>query len=431
MPLPVIPLFLGLLGLQGVSTRREKKTLMEREAERIRVLNNLDIGLDNLGGSNEFDAIKVDAMLRQEQTALGLMKSLDPEQQKIGAAMLARLDTAVRGEIQQNETEARADDVRREEAEIAAAGVLLTGDARRRAEDLKIREQLDDSLQPFMLAQTNYEKVINLLENDDHLASLAGLTAFVQSIDNSVVREGELIKYQGANGLVARIVTMMNKAAGEDFDEKTKQSVRNAAAALINAEKSRATIITNSYQARAVAFRMNVERVMSGVDRTLFSPIQIDFEAQALRNAEADAIENQFNAQPDEFVRQTGEVAGVDIPGTSKRLSINPTSNINNRLVIPFLQLVDSIGRGLRGAELFEKKDGTLWIKERNGKMRRVNNQDYINLSNFDQGGQSDAVQLTPSIQRRQRAERVRQAREEFGPGVFQSGGLFDREGEQ
>ena len=400
MPFPAFFLLAAALGgREAIINRRNRNQLLDDEAERQDSINAIDIGLSAATtGTNRFDAAQIKVMQTQTQTAIGMLRSKDPKLQSIGANMLQDLDSAVRGNIQQNETEFRADEVRAQDEEIAAAGLGLAANEARFERELVMNKQLNDELKGFGTAKLAFDKVNNLLDNDDQLASLAGITAFVQSIDDSVVREAELLKYQGANGFITQLVNIVNKSEGRDFDPATKQSIRNASAALLNSEKTRATAITNSYQDRAVGFGLNADRVMSGVDENLFTPIQIDKTAQLAAQAQADTVEQAFAADPDQFVEQTGELIGFDIPGTDKRLTINPAANITSRLVEPFLSMTAAIGRTLRGAKLLRKNDGSLWIQEADGSMSRVTNQDFSDLKNQVQ---HEAVQLPPDLQRR------------------------------
>ncbi len=220
MPFPAFFLLAGALGaFEGISRRREKGQLLDLEAERQATINSISVGVETMGASNMFDARQIEAMQKQEQTAQALMRSTDPAQQRAGATMMQSIATAVRANIQQNETEARADVEMRKDAEIAAAGLGLAANEKRTERGITMSEQLAQELKAFDDTTRSYAKVMNLLDNNDQLSSLAGLTAFVQAIDNSVVREGELLKYQGANGIITQIVNLVNKSAGADFEE--------------------------------------------------------------------------------------------------------------------------------------------------------------------------------------------------------------------
>ncbi len=405
MPFPAFFVLAAALGTrEHIREKRTGRRMLDAEADRLDAINNIDLGISVMGGENQFDAQQIEAMNRQFQTAQGMLRSQDPKLQSIGANMLQDLDSAVRGNIQQNENESRADLIREQDQEIAATGLGLADNERRFERELKMNTQLNQELQSFQTAQLSHAKVSNLLDNDDQLASLAGLTAFVQAIDNSVVREGELLKYQGANGFITQIVNLINKSEGKDFDPATKQSIRNAAAALVNAEKSRAVAITNSYQDRAVSFGLSPDRVLSGVDESLFTPMPIDKTAQIEAEAQADLAEQALIVRPETFTEKTGETFGFDIPG-DKRVTFNPGDNITNRLVKPFLQMTAAIGRTLRGAKLLQKNDGSLWIQEADGSLSRVTNRDFNDLQQqLDTGG----VQLPPDLQRRVDAGELR-----------------------
>lgn len=434
MPFPAFFLLAGALGArEGILNRREKGRLLDLEAERQDTINSIDLGIDAIGGSNQFDARQIEVMQRQFQTAQGMLRSKDPNLQAIGANMLQDLDSAVRGNIQQNETEARADFVRLQDQEVLAAGLGKADNEKRFERELAMNRQLNTELKSFTDAQVSFDKVNNLLDNDDQLASLAGLTAFVQAIDNSVVREGELLKYQGANGTITQIVNLVNKSEGRDFDPATKQSIRNASAALINAEKSRAIAITNSYQDRAISFALDPTRVLSGVDEKLFTRLQIDRTAQEAAEAQADAAEAaqqtfvEFSeAGEPGFVRQAFEAVGLEGPD----LGVAASASLDKAL-----QTWQATGRALRGATLHvDPASGEMWERDKDGNWRRISGtpdqQRQAELLRLRSGG----AQLTPEAQRRVdeiEAEESRERRRQRAPGLFQEGGFFDRRREQ
>lgn len=413
MPFPAFFLLAAALGgRESIVNRREKGRLLDLEAERQDSINNIDLGIDVMGASNRFDARQIEAMQRQFVTAQGMLRSQDPKLQAIGANMMQDIDSAVRGNIQQNETEARADFVRLQDQEVLSAGLGKADNEKRFERELKMNGQLNTELRAFTTARLSHAKVMNLLDNDDQLASLAGLTAFVQAIDNSVVREGELIKYQGANGFITQIVNLVNKSEGRDFDEATKQSIRNAAGALINAEKSRAIAITNSYQDRAQSFGLSAERVMSGVDENLFTPIQIDRSAQELAEQQADAAE----AAQEQFVT-------FDDPSRVFDLGQGIASAADAAV-----QAWQGTGRALRGATLhIDPNTGEIWEKAADGSWTRIEGTPgQRRKAEIERIGAS-TVKLSPEI--RKRLEQIDQNRvpRVRPPGLFQEGGFFDR----
>lgn len=350
MPFPAFFLLAAALGGRDiVRGERGRRRTLELEAERQNEINNIDLGLETAGVENEFDARQVEMFQRQQRTAQALLGSKDPRQQALGANMIADLDSAARQFVQQNETEFRGDKVRREEAEVAAAGVGKAANERRLAQELTMQTQLNNDLKGWNDAAVTFGKVMNLLDQDDQLASLAGLTAFVQGIDNSVVREGELIKYQGANGLIIRFVNLINKAEGKDFDENTKISIRNAAAALVNSEKARAEAITNSYQARALMSGLRPDVVLAGVDKTLFTPVIIDKEAQLARQAEIDAAQ--------------AAAEGVELEEVAPSLS----SRIISPVISGSQDVLADVRRNLTGAKLLRGQNGELFEEKRDG----------------------------------------------------------------
>jgi len=369
MPFPAFFLLAGALGArEGIINRRDKRQLLDREAERQDAINRIDLGIDVMGVSNQFDARQVEAMNRQFTTAQGMLRSKDPKLQAIGANMLQDIDSAVRGNIQQNENEARADFIRLQDQEVAAAGLGKDDNEKRLERELTMNKQLNDELKPFGESQLLFSKVNKLLDNDDQLASLAGLTAFVQSIDNSVVRQAELLKYQGANGLITQLVNIVNKNEGRDFDPATKQSIRNASAAIINAEKGRATAITNSFQDRAQSFGLSAERVLSGVDENLFTPILIEQTAQEAIEEQADRAE----AAQQTFV-EFSEAGDQGVLSSVGKFTFGGLGEGSAILADKALQAWQDAGRALRGATLhIDPATGEIWEQDAQGKWTRI-----------------------------------------------------------
>ncbi len=361
MPFPLFfAIAAGLGARESFLNKRRKDEMLDAEAERQDEINNIDVGIDSMGVGNQFDARQIEAMNKQFQTAQGMLRSQDSKLQALGANMIADFDTAVRGNIQQNETEARADKVRQQDQEVVQAGIMLASNEARFARELVMNKQLNDELKSYTVAKVSYDKVINLLDNNDQLASLSGLTAFVQSIDNSVVREGELLKYQGANGLITQLVNIVNKTSGKDFDEVTKISIRNASAAILNAEKTRATAITNSFQDRAIGFSLDPERVLSGVDQTLFTPMQINKDALEIAQQEGQAAEDAMSQ-------------GLLTP-------VPPT--MGSKLITPMIEgtnkVLGDIRRRLVGARLFRNAQGDLFEQAQDGTMTPAGRNDFF-----------------------------------------------------
>lgn len=347
MPFPAFFLLAAALGgREVVNNRREKGRLIDLEAERQDTINNIDIGLNAQTISNEFDAQQVEAMARQEQTALTMLSSKNPALQAAGSRMLQSLQTGILANIQQNETEARADRQRLRDQEVLQAGALLAENEGRLARGITLNEQLREDIAPVLDAQVKYDKINNLLDNNNFLASVSGLTAFVQSIDDSVVREGELLKYQGANGLIIQLVNLVNKAEGKDFDKTTKQSIRNAAAALVNAERARGLALTTAYQARAISFNADPKVALSGIEPTLFNEIPFIGEAQELTQ---------------EFDAGDFEVVEPRFPATFITATITGAQDI-----------LSEIRQGLTGAKLLSNDQGELFEQATDGTITQV-----------------------------------------------------------
>lgn len=397
MPFPAFFLLAAALGGRDfLANRAEKESLLDREAERIDAINKIGLGLDAQGVSNQFDARQIEAMQEQFISAQAMLRSKDPKLQALGASRIQALDSAIRGNIQQNETEARADLIRLQDQEVVEAGAGKADNEKRFERSLKMNEQLNAELKPFGAAQLAFGKVMNLLDNDDQLASLAGLTAFVQAIDDSVVREGELLKYQGANGFITDLVNRVNKSEGRDFDPATKRSIRNAAAALMNAQKTQATAIVNSYQDRATSFVLDVPKVLSGIDENLFTPIPIDRTAQDAREAEADAAEAAAgDIRP--LREDLATVGGVIVEPSFTNLGEGGALIADKAL-----QAWQAGGRALRGASLhINGTTGEIWEKDAQGKWTRIrgtpDQQRRAEILRLKNSG----TRLTPAAQKR------------------------------
>lgn len=390
MPFPAFFLLAAALGTrEGIIKRRDKKDVLSKEAERLEAVGELSSGFVDPNAISEADISQIQVLNERFTQGRGLLESKDPKLQAMGANMLAQTRAAFDRFRQQNENETLAAKIRQQDQEIAAAGIGRGANEKRFERELTMNRQVNDELKSLQDAQVSYDKVMNLLDNNDQLASLAGLTAFVQAIDNSVVREGELIKYQGANGFITQIVNSVNKMEGRDFDPVTKQSVRNAVSALLNSEKARAIAINNSFQDRAVAFGLSPERVMSGIDETLFEPIVIDKVAQEKLEAQADIAE----ANQEEFVALGAPAEEGGIVNLGEGLAIMGDT---------LLQLWFDTGRAIRGAKLLvDPETGNIWEQDFQGKLTRVPGTPEMRrqaeLIKIEQG----KVRLTPKLQKR------------------------------
>jgi hypothetical protein len=396
MPFPAFYLLAAALGArEGIANRRNKQNVLDLEAERQTEINAIDLGIDSIGGTNRFDARQIEVLKTQFQTAQGMMRSQDSSMQKLGANMMADIDTAVRANIQQNETEARADAQKIFDQVVLDAGAGKASNERRFDQELVMNRQLNNDLKPFLDATVSFNKVMNLLDNNDQLASLAGLTAFVQGIDNSVVREGELLKYQGANGAIVQIVNLVNKTAGRDFDPTTKQSIRNAAAALVNSEKQRAVAITNSYQDRAISFALSPERVLSGVDENLFTPIPIDRDALARLQADADAAQ----AAKANFIPI--EEAATGLASQISNATFGQLGEGAAILADKALQTWQAAGRALSGSSLhIDPATGMIWERDAQGNFTQIQGTiDEQRQAEILRIQNREGAQLTPSAQ--------------------------------
>ncbi len=439
MPFPLLLLALAGGGATAVAVGAKKgiQREFENEADRVRRVNEIDVGLGEASASNRFDEEALAVMAAQLQDAQSNLRSKSSRLRALGAARIQALDQALRGTIQQNEKEARLDLIRDMDRIIAATGVTRAANEQRFEREMAMNNQVLTDLKPFFEAQRSFNKVMNLLKNNDQLASLAGLTAFVQGIDNSVVREGELLKYQGANGFITQLVNSVNKSEGKDFDPATKQSVRNAAASLLNSEKAIAMSLTNMHQDRAIGFALDPERVMAGVDDSMFTPIPIDREAQLRLEAEADEFEASLKARQDALP----EFSDIDEPGivgkASQALGLQPPSLSTAFSVTAdkALQVWQATGRNLRGASLhIDPQTGEIWEQDSAGKWTKVPGTPDQRRQAEILRIKSSAVSLTRSQQQRLETleaeeKKARQTARE--PGLFQKGGFFDKDKSQ
>lgn len=439
MPFPLLLLALAGGGATAVSITAKKgiQRQFDREADRVRRVKEIDVGLGEASAQNMFDEEQLAAMAVQLQDAQNNLMSKDPQLRALGASRIMSLDQALRGSIQQNETEARSELIRQMDAEIAAAGVTRSANERRFQRELAMNNQVLEDLKQFRQAERSFNKVMGLLDNNDQLASLAGLTAFVQSIDDSIVKESELLKYQGANGLITQLSNILKKTEGQDFDPATKQSVKNAVAALFNAEKTVAFSLMNMHQARAVGFALRPERVMAGVDDSMFTPIVIDREAQQRLEAEADQFEAEQKARQDAIpsfadiakpglISRGMEAFGLQRPSLSKAIAIGADKA---------LQAWQQTGRNITGASLHvDPETGQIWERDANGKWTKISGtQDQRRQAEIFRI-RSSTVKLTRSQQQRLEAleaEEKQARRDARPPGLFQKGGFFDQDNEQ
>ena len=255
MPFPAFFLLAGALGArEHLINRRARQDMLDLEAERQNTINDIDIGLGDVSTANQLDQEMVRVMQSQTRDAKAMLRSKDPQLRQLGAQRISQLHGAVQQFVQQNETQAIAAEQQRLDDEVEAAALGKAENEATLARGIKLNEQLHDELDGFEESGKAYGKVINLLDNEDLFSSTAALTAFIQSIDNSVVRGPEKLEYAGTNGAVAQFVEMINKAEGRDFEPGLRQDIKNAAAALFNAEKAAAQALVTSYQDRAVQF---------------------------------------------------------------------------------------------------------------------------------------------------------------------------------
>ena len=420
MPFPLFfALAAALGGREIVRDRRAGRRMIDQEAERLEVINNIDLGIGTMGASNIYDARKIAALYDQQTTAQAMLSSKDPKQREIGGRLLQGIRLATLDGIQQNETESREDAVREKDREIVSL-------KNRTDREIAMSGQLNVELRPFMNAKTSYDKVINLLDNNTFLSSISALVAFIQAIDDSVVREGELLKYTGSNGMIEQYVNAVNKASGRDMTVGMKNDIRNAAAAIINAEKTRAMVITNSFQDRATAFGLSAEKVMSGIDPSLYTLTPINREAEIEAQAAADLAEKAQQR----FV-PFDEAVHVDdnLLDTIGRFTVGKIGKGAAILADKALQAWQETGRDIQGATLhIDPQTGEIWEQDANGKWTLIEGTpDQKRQAQIFRAG-ANRAELPPDTQRRadeqDRAER--DARRQ--PGLFQQGGFFDRD---
>jgi hypothetical protein len=388
---------------------QRKLGLIDAEAQRQVDIDAIDIGIDNQSVSNQFDSSQIQAMHKQFQTAQGLLKSSNPKLVSMGATMISDLHGAVRGNIQQNENEFRADQVRKNEAEVLAAGAGKADNEKRFDRELTMNKQLLTDLKPMREAEVGYSKILNALDNNDFTSSQVALVAMIQSIDGSVVRSEELANYQSTNGGLNFLINAINKVEGKDFTEETKTSIRNASAALINAERARGMAIAETYQSRASAFSLTPDRVMAGVDQNLFTKAAINREAQIEEQKRADFVEQQItdNTQFEEVEEGLLEqglgaigrgaqsilagagrvVRGVKLV-TNERGDLFEQDEQGNKTIIKVnKRFVDSSGRVMVLIDLGEGR--TMWRQvgqEKGSTVSRIQQEDPSLISNFIEG---------------------------------------------
>ena len=126
----------------------------------------------------------------------------------------------------------------------------------------------------------------------------------------------------------------------------------------------RAIAITNSFQDRAVGFGLDPDRVMSGVDGSLFTRIVIDRSVQIAAEQRADAAEERLAA------------------GSSFD-TVEPS--LRSQIVAPVIGgasiLTAEISRSLRGSKLVREPNGTLFEQAADGTLTEVGRNDLFKLA--------------------------------------------------
>jgi len=392
------PLFDELPGVNafGFLSPKRKQALLELEAERAAEIDALDIGLDQSTPQNAFDQEQLRIMSEQFATAKAMLASNDPQMNALGRTMVTNLSQAVRAQTQQNETEARASQNAARTAEIAS---MSTNYERDLAFANDIRK---DVVAPYVEQQDSYNKVIELLDSGERLGFEAAFTAFVQGIDNSVVREGERLIYGGANGVVAQAVDMFNKWAGGEASTRSIQALKNSAASLMNARLSTVQGILATYESQVTAFGGDTERVFSVVPKTLYTPAPIDRSAQQSQSP-ALPIE-QPTEQPGAVIGPQGQPLTAPAPMNEaehglKSLLFDTASDAADY----WSRAWSSYAAEETGASLHvDPNTGALWEQSATGEWREVTTTDKQRERNLVRLRlQQPGIELTPGQSQR------------------------------
>ena len=150
MPFPLFFALAGALGANEVLTKRRKKgQMLAAEAERQDTPNDINLGIGMMVEANAFERRRKEILQQQLIQGQALAASKDPRQQQAGYAMLARVDEGVLRGVQQNETEARADQVRAQDKEIIDAGIGLAANGKLLERELLMNKHLNDNLKPY------------------------------------------------------------------------------------------------------------------------------------------------------------------------------------------------------------------------------------------------------------------------------------------
>lgn len=262
------------VNFMGMLSPQRKQAVLELEADRARAIAEMDLGINDSTIYNRFDKETVDQLNKQFVTARSMLSSTDPNMVALGGNLITQISSAVRAQTQQNENEMRADVNAARLAEIAAMG---KADDRDLAFANDIRK---DVVAPWVIQRDSYNKVVNLIDSGERLGFEAAFTAFVQGIDNSVVREGERLLYGGSNGLVTQAVDMFNKWAGGEQSERTTQALKNSAAALLNARKATSESVLKTYEDQVNAWGGDTDKVFSVVPAELYQHTPMDRSTQ-------------------------------------------------------------------------------------------------------------------------------------------------------
>ena len=204
------------------------------------------------------DAEQLDVMNSQMDLARRYMLSDNPKLQQEGTVLMGKVLDAQQAYATTNEAQRIQADQLRTTQGIAGANLRYN-------QDMSLSQDMRQHvITPFMQTEESYNKAVKLLNSPDRLGYDFAFTMAIQSLDGSVVREGERMSYTGANGLVAQATDTFNRWKGERTPENEK-ALRDAIAAIHSANIWTVVRAIDTYAQQTAAYGGDWKRVGSVV----------------------------------------------------------------------------------------------------------------------------------------------------------------------
>lgn len=204
------------------------------------------------------DKQQIMALRSRAELARRFAVSGNPDLEKQGQGDLLKLTADLQGFAAANDAQAIA-------AEQARTTQGIEGEKLRFDRDMKLSDDLRKNVvTPYQAQQLNFEKANQLLETGDRLGYDFAFTMAIQSLDGSVVRDGERLSYTGSSGLTAQMVDTYNRWQGEKTPEQ-ERTLRRAIAASHNAVVDTYRQTVDTYKKQTSAYGGDWNRVGSVV----------------------------------------------------------------------------------------------------------------------------------------------------------------------